>query len=106
MLRLQTAPLPETIEETTVTTGNHLGGRVIVYNCDCHSYDQVIDLLCRAVPKMTPVRAFESIGPQNGQALSKLIPELYSEITASSALGPNAIFASIAASTSGFSIVT
>ena len=59
MLRLQTAPLPETIEETTVTTGNHLGGRVIVYNCDCHSYDQVIDLLCRAVPKMTPVRAFE-----------------------------------------------
>jgi len=59
MLRLQTAPLPETIEEPTVTTGNHLGGRVIVYNCDCHSYDQVIDLLCRAVPKMTPVRAFE-----------------------------------------------
>jgi len=30
-----------------------------VYNCDCHTYQQVIDLLCRAVPKMTAGRAFE-----------------------------------------------
>jgi ATP-dependent Clp protease adaptor protein ClpS len=59
MVRLQTAPAPETIEETTVSTGDELGGRVIVYNCDCHSYEQVIDLLCLAVPNMTPVRAFE-----------------------------------------------
>jgi len=59
MVKMQTAPLPETIEETAVTTGDQLGGRVIVYNCDCHSYQQVIDLLCRAVPNMTPTRAFE-----------------------------------------------
>ena len=59
MTRLQIAPLPETLEETTVTTGDQLGARVIVYNCECHSYQQVIDLLCRAVPNMTPPRAFE-----------------------------------------------
>lgn len=59
MVRLQTAPIPETIEEPTVSTGDQLGGRVIVYNCDCHSYEQVIDLLCRAVPKMTPSHAFD-----------------------------------------------
>jgi ATP-dependent Clp protease adaptor protein ClpS len=55
----QTVPTPQTIEETTVSTGDDFGTRVIVYNCDCHSYEQVIELLCRAVPSMTPQRAFE-----------------------------------------------
>jgi ATP-dependent Clp protease adaptor protein ClpS len=55
----QTTPIPQAIEETTVATGDDLRGRVIVYNCDCHSYEQVIELLCRAVPQMTPARAFE-----------------------------------------------
>jgi ATP-dependent Clp protease adaptor protein ClpS len=59
MTKLQTTPIPETIEESTITTGDALGARVIVYNCDCHSYQQVVDLLCRAVPNMTPTRAFE-----------------------------------------------
>ena len=59
MTRLPTAPIPETLEESKTTTGDQLGARVIVYNCDCHSYQQVIDLLCRAVPNMTPERAFE-----------------------------------------------
>lgn len=55
----QTAPIPDILEETGVMTGEDLGAKVIVYNCDCHSYQQVIDLLCRAVPNMTPERAFE-----------------------------------------------
>jgi ATP-dependent Clp protease adaptor protein ClpS len=59
MATSQATPIPQTIEETTVTTGSDLRGRVIVYNCDCHSYEQVIELLCRAVPQMTPARAFE-----------------------------------------------
>jgi ATP-dependent Clp protease adaptor protein ClpS len=59
MAPLQTAPVPHTIEETSTGTGNELNGRVIVYNCDCHTYQQVIELLCRAVPKMTPPQAFE-----------------------------------------------
>ncbi len=59
MAALPTAPIPETIEDASTATDDGLEGRVIVYNCDCHTYQQVIDLLCRAVPNMTPVRAFE-----------------------------------------------
>lgn len=59
MAPLPSAPIPETIEEAGALTGDELGARVIVYNCDCHTYQQVIDLLCRAVPQMTPSRAFE-----------------------------------------------
>jgi len=59
MVPLPSAPLPETIEEAGALTDDELGARVIVYNCDCHTYQQVIDLLCRAVPQMTPSRAFE-----------------------------------------------
>ena len=50
---------PEVIERESTGTGNDLEGRVILFNCDCHSYDDVIQLLCRAVPGMTPSRAFE-----------------------------------------------
>ena len=59
MAALPAAPLPETIEEAGTSTDGELGARVIVYNCDCHTYQQVIDLLCLAVPQMTPSRAFE-----------------------------------------------
>ena len=59
MATLQAAPVPATTEEAQTSTGDQLGGRVIVYNCDCHTYQQVIALLCQAVPKMTPARAFE-----------------------------------------------
>ena len=59
MMTLATASLPKTIEEPTTGTRDGFQARVIVYNCDCHTYQQVIDLLCRAVPSMTPARAFE-----------------------------------------------
>jgi len=59
MAALPTAPIPQTVEESSTLTGETLEARVIVYNCDCHTYQQVIDLLCRAVPKMTAGRAFE-----------------------------------------------
>src|SRR5438132_1780948 len=59
MAALPSAPIPETIEEAGALTDDELGARVIVYNCDCHTYQQVIALLCRAVPQMTPARAFE-----------------------------------------------
>jgi ATP-dependent Clp protease adaptor protein ClpS len=59
MAPLPTAPIPQTIAEASTGTGDALNGRVVVYNCDCHTYQQVIELLCRAVPKMTPARAFE-----------------------------------------------
>ncbi|MFM8540395.1 MAG: ATP-dependent Clp protease adaptor ClpS [Nitrospira sp.] len=50
---------PETIEEQGTGTGDGLEAKVIVYNCDCHTYQQVIQLFCAAIPGMTPQKAFE-----------------------------------------------
>jgi ATP-dependent Clp protease adaptor protein ClpS len=51
--------VPSVTEETTTGTGDGLEARVIVYNCDCHTYQQVIDLFCRFIPGMTSTKAFE-----------------------------------------------
>jgi len=54
-----TVAVPETIEEEHTGVGDGLEARVIVYNCNCHTYQQVIALLCKYVPGMTSSRAFE-----------------------------------------------
>ncbi|MGA6829100.1 ATP-dependent Clp protease adaptor ClpS [Nitrospira sp. NS4] len=50
---------PDVTEETGTWSGHGLEARVIVYNCDCHTYQQVITLLCRYVPGMSSSHAFE-----------------------------------------------
>lgn len=56
-------PTPETIPEITedIQTGSGTGleSRVVVFNCDCHTYQQVIELFCRYIPGMNPRKAFE-----------------------------------------------
>ncbi len=60
---MPTPSTPQTIPDigenvgTDTTTG--FGSRVVVFNCDCHTYQQVIDLFCRFIPGMTSTRAFE-----------------------------------------------
>lgn len=51
--------IPETTEEVRTGNGNGLESRVVVFNCDCHTYQQVIDLFCRFIPGMTRPKAFE-----------------------------------------------
>jgi ATP-dependent Clp protease adaptor protein ClpS len=51
--------IPATEEITDVGTGDGLEAKVVVYNCDCHTYQQVIALFCRVIPGMTSSRAFE-----------------------------------------------
>ena len=51
--------IPDIGEETQTGTGTGFEARVIVFNCDCHTYQQVIDLFCRFIPGMTGARAFE-----------------------------------------------
>lgn len=51
--------VPKTIEDQSTGTGDDLEARVTVYNCNCHTYQQVIELFCRAIPRMTPAHAFE-----------------------------------------------
>ena len=50
---------PETTEEQRTGTGDGLEAKVVVYNCNCHTYQQVIQLFCEAIPGMTPAKAFE-----------------------------------------------
>lgn len=51
--------IPEVVEEIQIGSGDGFEARVVVYNCDCHTYQQVIDLFCRFIPGMTSSRAFE-----------------------------------------------
>jgi len=50
---------PEVIERSDTGTGKDFEAEVIVHNCDCHTYQQVISLFCKVIPGMTPTRAFE-----------------------------------------------
>lgn len=50
---------PKTAETTSTGVGNALEARVVVYNCDCHTYQQVIDLFCECIPGMNSSKAFE-----------------------------------------------
>ena len=51
--------IPAVTEEHGTGTGDGLESRVIVYNCDCHTYQQVIELFCRFIPSMSSQKAFE-----------------------------------------------
>jgi ATP-dependent Clp protease adaptor protein ClpS len=51
--------VPESKVEEHTGTGDNLQSRVIVYNCNCHTYQQVITLFCEAIPGMNPTKAFE-----------------------------------------------
>ena len=60
MSNLPAAEVTEVTEqETDQGTGRDFEAEVIVYNCDCHTYQQVIDLFCRHIPGMTSSKAFE-----------------------------------------------
>jgi len=50
---------PLATETPSTGTADGLDARVIVYNCDCHTYQQVISLFCQCIPGMTPSKAFE-----------------------------------------------
>ena len=50
---------PLATETPSTGTADGLDARVIVYNCDCHTYQQVIALFCQCIPGMNPSKAFE-----------------------------------------------
>lgn len=58
-VRASTLEAPDVIEDSTTRTGEDFEAEVIVFNCNCHTYQQVIALFCQIIPGMTPERAFE-----------------------------------------------
>ena len=54
-----TVEVPFTQETTDIGTGRDFEAEVIVFNCDCHTYQEVISLFCEIIPGMNPQKAFE-----------------------------------------------
>ena len=50
---------PVPTETTSIATGADIDARVVVFNCECHTYDQVIALFCQHIPGMSTTKAFE-----------------------------------------------
>ena len=55
----ETVDVPGTLETTDIGTDKDFEAEVFVFNCDCHTYQQVISLFCQIIPGMTPSKAFE-----------------------------------------------
>ena len=56
---IETVDVPIVKETSDIGTGNDFEAEVIVFNCDCHTYQQVITLFCQVIPRMTSAHAFE-----------------------------------------------
>lgn len=54
-----TVDIPSTQEITGLATARDFEAEVIVFNCDCHTYQEVITLFCQIIPGMTPTKSFE-----------------------------------------------
>lgn len=50
---------PVPTETTSIDVGAGFDACVIVFNCECHTYEQVIALFCQYIPSMNPTKAFE-----------------------------------------------
>jgi ATP-dependent Clp protease adaptor protein ClpS len=50
---------PVPTETASIDTGAGIDARVIVFNCECHTYEQVIALFCQYIPGMNSTKAFE-----------------------------------------------
>ena len=50
---------PVPTETTSTDTSAGVDARVIVFNCDCHTYEQVSALFCQYSPGMNSTKAFE-----------------------------------------------
>ena len=50
---------PVPTETTSIDVSAGFDARVIVFNCECHTYEQVIALFCQYIPGMNSTKAFE-----------------------------------------------
>lgn len=62
--------LPEEASETGIGSGE--GSKVYLFNCDCHTFQEVIAQLVRAVPGMTRAQAEELAWRVHTQGLAEV----------------------------------
>ncbi len=59
-------------EETDVGTGGGEGSKVFLFNCECHTFEEVITQLIKAVPGMTRPQAEEIAWRVHTQGLAEV----------------------------------
>ena len=67
-----TAVLPIVKEDEDRGIGGGEGHTVILFNCECHTFDEVITQLCKAVPGMTEPEAKEIAHRVDSQGLAEV----------------------------------
>ena len=69
---MATAVAPAVKEEEDIGTGGGEGHSVILFNCNCHTFEQVVAQLCKAVPGMTEGEAWEIARRVDSQGLAEV----------------------------------
>ncbi len=69
---MATQVIPAVKEDEDIGTGGGEGHRVFLFNCECHTFDQVIAQLCKAVPGMTEPEAKEIAWRVHTQGLAEV----------------------------------
>jgi ATP-dependent Clp protease adaptor protein ClpS len=67
-----TSVRPVVREDQDIGTGEGDGHTVFLFNCECHSFEEVIAQLCKAVPGMTVPAAEEIAWRVHTQGLAEV----------------------------------
>jgi ATP-dependent Clp protease adaptor protein ClpS len=70
MARTSGRAVPE--EDVDLGIGGGEGNRVFLFNCNCHTFDEVIHQLCKAIPGMTRGEAEEIAWRVHTQGLAEV----------------------------------
>ena len=66
-------------EDEDIGAGSGDGHRVFLFNCNCHTFEQVIAQLCKAVPGMTEPEAEEIAWRVHNEGLAEVYKGSQSE---------------------------
>jgi ATP-dependent Clp protease adaptor protein ClpS len=71
-MNMGTQVVPAVKEDEDIGTGGGEGHTVFLFNCECHTFEQVIAQLCKAVPGMTEPEAEEIAWRVHTQGLAEV----------------------------------
>lgn len=69
---VMTGTKPVVREDEDIGTGGGEGHTVFLFNCECHTFEEVIAQLCKAVPGMTEPEAEEIAWRVHTQGLAEV----------------------------------
>ena len=63
---------PVVREDEDIGTGGGGGHTVFLFNCECHTFEDVVGQLCKAIPGMTEGEAWEIARRVDSQGLAEV----------------------------------